>query len=48
MQVTCMQKEFLKTLKESDGFHNFYIKSNTLLLADFLKILEKYVSKFII
>ena len=35
MQITCMEKEFVKTLKKHlVEYHDFYLKSNMLLLAN--------------
>ena len=40
-----MQKEFAKTLEEKNvgKYHGLYLKSDVLLLPDFLKSLIKYV-----
>ena len=43
MQITCMRKEFAKTLKKKnfDQYHDFYFKKGTLLLADLFENFRK-------
>ena len=45
MKITCIEKEFVKTLKQKNlgEYHDLYFKSDTLLLVMFLKTLEKCV-----
>ena len=46
MEITCMQKGFVKTLKKNLGiYHDLYFKSDTLLLADVFKNIKKNVFK---
>ena len=47
MQITCMRKEFEKTLKINNfrGYHNLYLKSDALLLAEIFKNLRKICLK---
>ena len=47
MQIACMQKEFTKTLKlkKLGEYHNFYLKSSTILLADVSKNFKKQCLK---
>ena len=42
IQITIMQKEFRDLeIKSLGKYHDLYLKSNTLLLVDFLRNLEK-------
>ena len=46
MQVTCMEKEFVIKdfeIKNLGEYYVLHLKSHTLLMADFLKTLEKCV-----
>ena len=43
MQIACMQNKFAKTLKlkKLGEYHDFYLKSGTILLADVSKNFKK-------
>ena len=46
MQITCIQEEFVKTLKYLkylDEYYDLYLKKDTLHVADVLENFRKYV-----
>ena len=46
MQITCMEKEFVKTMKKTFGeYHDLHLKCDTLLLADVFKNFRKMCLK---
>ena len=46
MQITCMQKEFVKTFVNFGKYHDFHFKSDTLLLLAVFKNFRKKCLKF--